>query len=125
MKCKGITKIGNVCKAPATRSGYCFRHDPSIPKSKKRKASANGGRNKGLRFKGVKLFNDVTGVGDTMHIISTAIEEVHNGDITPSQANSIAYLINVGLRVREQVILESRLAKIEEKLKDGMIKYGK
>jgi len=41
-RCRSAAKSGAPCRAGATASGYCFRHDPAISAETKRAASARG-----------------------------------------------------------------------------------
>jgi len=117
MKCKANNKQGKSCNAHAMKgSDYCYRHNPDIPDTDKRKASAKGSQIRKARRAGVKLFNDLTGVGDVLELLTEAIKEVWNGDLSPQQANSVGYLISIAVKIREQLIIEKRISDIEGRI---------
>jgi len=120
-RCKQILGNGKQCKAIASKkTGYCFFHDPG-----KKKERIEAGRKGGKRSRLPKCQNTLPKTTPNVRLktpqnanrlLAETISQVRRGDLAPQIANSIGYLINIWIRIREASELEDRLKRIEETL---------
>lgn len=118
--CSAITAAGDPCRAPALSTGpLCWHHESAV-KDERLQAQRRGGLNSvmsALKKTAAGEFPPIDfATGDGIRaVLESAARAVVAGGISPAQANSVAGLANVALRVVE-VSLQARLAALEEEL---------
>ncbi len=135
-RCTATTRSGAPCRAPVVvelsifdenaeidpaRTGatgqngavrsFCQAHRPDIPDSKRREASAKGGRNRSNIARLVRA-----APSDSQTLLSTlyaAVAETREGSLPASNARAIAALAGAVVQVLESVELQQKLAELE------------
>lgn len=117
-RCDFIKENGKRCKARAL-NGFkcCWFHAPEIA-SERRTARINGGRNsrvfkddaRGDIILKTRDLKDLVGVGEL------TINQVFSGQMHPTRANCIAYLLNTLRSCIESGDIEQRVKKLEEEV---------
>ncbi len=115
-QCRGRTKAGQPCRAPASTirpSGFCPAHDPGNVTAF-REASARGGRGKATARRVDKLVPAT--LKPVIGTLLGALEEVHDGTLDPKVANAMAALAGAVGRLYQTGVLEERIAALETAL---------
>jgi hypothetical protein len=117
MKCKAKRTDGKPCQARAMQgSNYCFRHNPEV-KSEALEASSRGGS---AKRQYTKLGNAVRleTPHDIKKLMGKAINNLWTGKMPASNpAGSLGYLAKIFLESYEKSELESRLERLESRVK--------
>src|SRR6266705_4010336 len=109
--CKGKTKTGAACRAPATSGGLCFFH--ANPDSAKTLGQIGGRRNR--KFGGVDLEvpENMTAT-DLRNLMAQAIRLLLSGELQAREATALAQLCNSQHRFIGTADLENRVARLEQ-----------
>jgi hypothetical protein len=107
--CRGKTKSGAPCRAPAGPDGLCFFH--ANPEKARALGQVGGRRNRHLPadpnggpFSAIDLRN----------VLAQAILDVQTKKLTPRRAGALSQLSNAYCRVIPNAELEERVARLEE-----------
>ena len=116
-RCVFIKANGEQCRAyRSSDSPYCLWHDPDRAEER-RAVQVKGGKQGRKRTLPDNVPNlNVTTAVDVMAVLAETASQVRRGDIDPTVANSVGYLLNIVLKAREQSVLETEVAKIKEML---------
>jgi hypothetical protein len=113
--CKGKTKAGAACRAPAGADGLCFFHaDPD----RARTLGQIGGRKNRSQLPDPRPAAGSLSAVDLRDILVEAIHDVRSKKITPRTAGALSQLCNAVIRVLPTADLEARLKHLEEQLAD-------
>ncbi len=114
--CKGKTRTGAACRAPAGPGGLCFFHaNPDRAKT----LGKIGGRNNRRSVVDVEVPNIMTAV-DISKVTAQAIRLLLSGNLRAREACALAQLCNSLYRVIPSADLEARVTMLEEQLtQDG------
>jgi hypothetical protein len=108
--CAGIRKDGRRCAAPGLLDSYCYSHSPD--KAAERDAARRkGGRGKARTARLEKLVP--ASLRPAIGVLFVALEEVHDGDLTPAQGQAMAAIAGAIGRLYQTGVLEERLAALE------------
>ena len=112
--CKATRRDGSPCRAPAVgEDGYCFMHSP------RRQAELAGVRAAGGKAKSQTRRLDRLVPATLKPVLAAllgALDEVHDGQLAPAQAQAMASLASAAVKVYQVGALEERLAILEEEL---------
>ena len=108
--CRGTTKDGRSCKAPATEGGYCFFH---AHPDQARILGQKGGRKNRYQVTNLTVPDTVTSAS-LATILDRALEELLSGRLEPRVAAALSQLVNTRRRLMETVELERRVAELEQ-----------
>jgi len=120
MRCSYIKPNKEQCFANAMKnSKFCFTHNP---KMKKRKLAAviKGGKASKKNYSRLPEV-PLNASKDIVVLLSRTINEARTGLIELRIANCIGYLSGHLIKAIENSVLEERLSKIEENLKDKQL----
>jgi hypothetical protein len=110
--CKGKTKTGSTCRAPAGSGGLCFFH--ANPDSAKALGQIGGRKN---RRSVIDLqVPDNMSAADVRNVTAQAIRLLMSGDMHAREAGALAQLCNSLYRVIPTADLETRVTMLEEQL---------
>ena len=110
--CLGRRRDETPCMAQALlSSGYCFAHDPDNQANAAR-ARAAGGRGRARARRAEKLMPAT--LRPVLQKLLDALDEVHDGTLSPRQGEVLACLAGAIVRVYEVSMLEERLAVLEQ-----------
>lgn len=111
--CAGTRKDGQPCTGPALgASAYCFAHDPSKAEARQA-ARLAGGRNRGAVVRLRRLVPPR--LVPIFNTLEQALEEVHDGTLTPSQAVAMASVARAMVAVLHGGELEERVRELERR----------
>jgi hypothetical protein len=110
--CKGKTRTGAACRAPAGAGGLCFFH--ANPDSAKTLGQI-GGRNNRRSVVDVEVPDNMTAV-DVSKVTAKAIRLLLSGDLRAREACALAQLCNSLYRVIPSANLEARVTMLEEQV---------
>lgn len=116
--CQAKTKRGQPCRAYAlAQSAFCFRHDPTQAKAR-RKASAAGGR---ARHGRKILFTPgepitLATVADVLKLLESEVNAVLTLEVSLSRGQTIARLAGAFVSAFQVGEIEQRLAALESSL---------
>src|SRR5882757_1788906 len=110
--CKGKTKSGAACRAPAGSGGLCFFH--ANPDSAKALGQIGGRKNR--RSTADLQVPDNMTVADVRNVTAQAIRLLLSGNMHAREAGALAQLCNSLYRVIPTADLEDRLAVLEEQI---------
>lgn len=110
--CSATRNDGSPCHGYPDASGRCPAHRPGF-----REIAAKGGRNKAKRNQLERRLPDK--LKPVLDILSTSIEDVKAGTMTPAQGSSIAALATSICRVTEMAEFEIRLKVFEIEARRG------
>ena len=111
-QCKGKTKEGTPCRAPAGPEGLCFFH--AHPEQAQVLGQAGGRKNRSRVFESADADEPVT-METLRKAVGKAIPDLLSNKISPRTASGLAQLTNA-LRPILQHDLESRISKLEQEL---------
>ena len=106
-RCPALRVDGQACRERPGSSGYCIGHAPGDDEARRQggRATALGeraGRHLPARLRPVS------------ELLTRALTEVHEGQITPSQATAMSSLSTAILRLYETADFKERLRVLEE-----------
>ena len=108
-RCKGVKANGKRCgsfRSPVT--GFCFNHDPTVPPQVKRQSKVNGGR-----YGSKQMSMIPTRLRPVFDRLTTAMDDVLAGTLSPARAGALASLSTAAVRVLEAGEMEERMRKME------------
>ena len=113
MRCAAKTKGGSRCRLDATHGSYCYQHAPETEGERRRNASRGGragGNGRGGAGEVAQAKGWVKGL-----VAKMLRGEVDRGDATAAfmGINTLARLIELERKIREQDELEQRIAELE------------
>jgi hypothetical protein len=119
--CEAIKPEGRQCEAAAIAgSRYCYFHDPG--KARDRKAAQQaGGRARSRRMAvlpGGTPDYPLETAAQGIALLREVVNKVIRGDLDPKIATTVGYLISIVIRGFSQHEFESRIAMLEDVLKD-------
>ena len=108
--CKGRTKTGTACRAPAGAGGLCFFHaNPDSAKS----LGQIGGRKNRRSVVDLEVPDNMT-AADVCKVTGQAIRLVLSGELKAREASALAQLCNSLHRGLQTNVLEARVARLEQ-----------
>jgi len=111
--CKGKTRTGAACRAPAGSGGLCFFH--ANPDSARTLGKMGGLKNR--RSAGVDLqVPDNMTAADLRNVTAQAIRLLLSGELRAREASALAQLCNSLYRVIQTADLDARVARLEEQV---------
>ena len=110
--CKGKTKSGAACRAPAGAGGLCFFH--ANPDSA-RALGQIGGRKNRRSVVDLQVPDNMT-AADVCKVIGQAIRLLLSGELRAREAGALTQLCNSLYRVFPAADLEARVTTLEEQL---------
>jgi hypothetical protein len=110
--CKGKTRTGAACRAPAGSKGLCFFH--ANPDSA-RALGQIGGRKNRRSVVDLDVPDNMT-ASDVRNVTAQAIRLLMSGDMHAREAGALAQLCNSLYRVIPTADLETRVTMLEEQL---------
>jgi hypothetical protein len=110
--CKGKTKSGAACRAPAGAGGLCFFHaNPDRAKT----FGQIGGRKNRRSVVDLQVPDNMS-AADVRNVTAQAIRLLMSGDMHAREAGALAQLCNSLYRVIPTADLETRVTMLEEQL---------
>jgi hypothetical protein len=110
--CKGKTRTGAACRAPAGAGGFCFSHgDPDRAKS----LGQIGGRRNRRSVVDLQVPDHMT-AADVCKVAGQAIRLLLAGELKAREAGAVAQLCNSLFRLIPTADLEARVATLEEQV---------
>src|SRR5918996_3280264 len=106
--CPATRKDGQPCRAPAGADGWCIGHRPGAADARSR-----GGRGKSRAARAGKLLP--SRLRPVAEMLESALVEVKDGRLKPSQAQAMASLAGALVRVVTSGEMEERLRDLESK----------
>jgi Family of unknown function (DUF5763) len=110
--CKGKTKVGAPCRAPAGPNGLCFFH--AHPEQAHTLGQIGGKKNRSQLPEPPAAGS--LSAGGLRDILGEAIRDVRSRKISPRTAGALAQLCNSAHRILQSADLEARLARLERQL---------
>jgi hypothetical protein len=110
--CKGKTKAGAPCRAPAGPNGLCFFH--AHPEQAHTLGQIGGKKNRSHLPEPPAAGS--LSAGDLRDTLGEAIRDVRSRKISPRTAGALAQLCNSAHRILQSADLEARLARLEQQL---------
>jgi hypothetical protein len=110
--CKGKTKSGATCRAPAGAGGLCFFH--ANPDSAKALGQIGGRKNR-RSIADLQVPDNMT-AADVRNVTAQAIRLLLSGNMHAREAGALAQLCNSLYRVIPTADLEARVTMLEEQL---------
>ncbi len=115
MKCKFVKSNKQQCQANAmSNSDYCFHHNPSISKSKKKKAQSKGGRANKTTIKEPLSPVTIKELKDVVVLLGDTVNRVRAGQMDAKIANCLFYGSGQLIRALQASEIEKRVEAIEE-----------
>ena len=111
--CKGKTKTGASCRAPAGPNGLCFFH--ANPDSARALGQIGGRRNRRSAILDLQVPDNMTAT-DLRNLTGQAIRLLLSGDLRPREASALAQLCNSLYRTIPIAALETRVANLERRV---------
>jgi hypothetical protein len=111
--CKGKTKTGASCRAPAGPNGLCFFH--ANPDSARALGQIGGRRNRRSGILDLQVPDNMTAT-DLRNLTGQAIRLLLSGDLRPREASALAQLCNSLYRTIPIAALETRVANLERRV---------
>jgi hypothetical protein len=111
--CKGKTKTGIACRAPAGSGGLCFFH--ANPDSAKSLGQIGGRKNRRSAPVDLQMPDNMT-AADLRKVTVQAIRLLLSGELQAREASALAQLCNSLHRVIQTADLETRVATLEEQV---------
>ena len=111
--CKGKTRTGAACRAPAGPGGLCFFH--ANPDSAKALGQIGGRRNRRSAVLELQVPDNMTTI-DLRNLTGQAIRLLLSGDLRPREASALAQLCNSLYRTIPAAAIEIRLANLEQRI---------
>jgi hypothetical protein len=112
--CKGKTRTGEECRAPAGASGLCFLH---AHPEQAHTLGQIGGRKNRRSVVDLQVPDNMT-AADLRKVAGQAIRLLLSGELRAREASALAQLCNALYRVLPTADLEARLANLEEQLSE-------
>ena len=113
--CKGKTRTGAACRAPAGEGGLCFFHaDPDRAKELGRA----GGRQNRRSMVDLPVPDKMT-AADVCKVTAQAIRLLLSGELRAREASALAQLCNSLYRFIPTADLEARVATLEDQVAQG------
>ena len=113
LRCPATKVNGQPCTAHVVRNGRCVGHQENGLEARRK-----GGRNTSLKARAAKRLPEP--ISSLLDTLTLAVDEVHDGKISPSQGSSIASLVSVIVKSLEVADYGRRLESLEAALlKDG------
>ena len=109
--CKGKTRTGAACRAPAGSGGLCFFH--ANPEAQK--LGQIGGRKNRRSVVDVEVPDNMT-AADVSKVTGQAIRLLLSGELRAREASALAQLCNSLYRVIPTADLEARVTMLEEQV---------
>lgn len=110
--CKGKTRTGAACRAPAGSGGLCFFH--ANPDSAKALGQIGGRKNRRLVVD-LQVPDNLT-AADVCKVTGEAIRLLLSGELKAREASALAQLCNSLYRALPTADLEARVALLEEQV---------
>jgi hypothetical protein len=110
--CKGKTRTGAACRAPAGSKGLCFFH---ANPDRARALGQIGGRKNRRSVVDLDVPDNMT-ASDVRNVTAQAIRLLMSGDMHAREAGALAQLCNSLYRVIPTADLETRVTMLEEQL---------
>lgn len=110
-RCKGRTKQGKPCQAPATAGGLCFFH--ANPDKAAELGRVGGQKNRlwaSSEHNSLPVLDNAVAVRET---VAPLISEIYEGQLHPRIAAGLGPLLNLQLRAIELTNHEQRIAALE------------
>ncbi len=112
--CQGHRKDGSPCRGQALPSGsYCFAHAPELA-DKRREVRKRGGANSARRARLLTLMPPR--LMSVYNRLEEALSQVHDGSLDARQAQAMASLAGVMVRVLTAGEVEERIRRLEDRL---------
>jgi hypothetical protein len=111
--CKGKTRTGATCRAPAGPGGLCFFH--ANPDSARALGQIGGRRNRRSTVLELQVPDNMTAI-DLRNLTGQAIRLLLSGDLRPREASALAQLCNSLYRTIPTAALEIRVANLEQRI---------
>jgi hypothetical protein len=119
--CIATRADGQRCQGRALADGLCFAHSPAM-QAKREAARQEGGKN---RSSTVRLHNLVPPrLRPVYDKLENALSEVHDGSLSPGQAQAMGSLARAMVAVLTSGELEERVRNLEEKTTGGNNHHG-
>ena len=112
-RCRGGRRDGSPCQAPPhalNAGGWCWAHSPENAEAR-RAARAKGGQNRATAKRVDKLVPAT--LRPVVRTLLAALDEVHDGRLTPAQASAMAAVAGAVVRVYQVTELEQRVEALE------------
>jgi hypothetical protein len=110
--CKGKTRTGAACRAPAGSGGLCFFH--ANPNSAKALGQIGGRKNR-RSLVDLEVPDNMT-AADVRNVTAQAIRLLLSGDLRAREASALAQLCNSIQRTIPTADLEARVTMLEEQV---------
>ena len=107
-RCPAIKKSGELCTAKAGADGYCIGHSPDAVEARRK-----GGYNSSKAAKAAKFLP--ARMIPIANLLENALKEVHQGQLDPRQAQSMASLATALVKVITAGEIEERLRAVESR----------
>ena len=112
-RCRGLTKEGGRCQSPASRSGWCFWHDPDRSREEKLAAASKGGLASRPSVLPAAADVRLRSPDGCLEILEETASQVRRGELAANVANSVGYLVATAVKVIE-VTISDRLDRLEK-----------
>lgn len=113
-KCSFIKSDGINCRANATKSGLCFRHDPNN-KEVGSIASSRGGENRRLQGNYGEAVQ-ISTPSDAKRFLGLVVSKVWTGEVPVQVGSSMGFLIRCWLDTHEASEVEGKVEELERRL---------
>jgi hypothetical protein len=110
-RCKARTKTNEPCKARAVKKGLCAFH--ADPTRAAKLGRIGGKKNRRFRLPSEQPTNPPKSVKELKELLSTAICQIHTGQLDPRIGTGLATVGNVLLKAIESTDLEERIQALE------------
>jgi hypothetical protein len=111
-RCKGRTKVGKKCTAPAVEGGFCYFH--AHPDKLSELGRQGGKKNRHGSDADEELQpKALRATGDVVTLLEETINRVRQGPFDLRAANSIGFLAGVLLKALDECRIEERLSNLE------------
>lgn len=112
--CVATKKDGTPCRAPARVGDFCVGHAPGAIEAR-RKGGAHSSKKHRLDAMLPLRLRPV------LELLETALTEVHEGELKPSEATAIAALAGAIVKTIEAGVFEERLLELETRFGAGRL----
>ena len=106
-RCPALRVDGEPCRGRPGPSGCCIGHAPGAREARRRGGRATATGERAARLLPARL-------RPVSELLTRALTEVHEGQITPSQATAMSSLSTAILRLYEAADFEERLRALED-----------